>query len=205
MFRLNLRSLYYDCKDLIKYHKGKLCLLILLSVLAIGLGVNSGINTIKADKIYVINNTNIILLINGNKSVFGFFLSRFIFLLVFSMIIICCSYRFFTTFLSSAVLFFFCYLNVRNITICLAALKLSFLPAALICIIPCILLYQAIFVFFVLFSMKKASEFGYYNNNDYFCCVTDVLKSCYIPVICVCAVCIAETILTFILTIGISV
>lgn len=203
MLRINLYNLYYDGLSLIRNNKGKLLILILICLFGIGLGIGGALSVTNSNEIIRINNINIVLLINGSKSIFGYFLSRLISVALIFFLITVCSYKFLTTFISAGALFAFCFICARSLTLVFLVVKLIFLPAALICFIPCLLCFMFIFTLFILYTMEKSREFSYYNTGNYLYCVSSVFKVCYIPALPLLFICILETGLASVLTIGI--
>lgn len=204
MLKINLNNLYFDGLNLIRNNKVKFIILILFCVLGIGFGISSTMSLVNSTtKIINISNINIVLLINGSKSIFGYFLSRLLALSLLFALIIFCSYKFIFTFISAGGLFCFCFITVRNITLIFAVVKLLFLPVALICIIPCFICYTLVFCLFILYTMEKSREFSYYKSGNYLFCVSCIFKVCHIPAIPLFLICVIEILLSGVLTIGI--
>ncbi len=184
----------------IRRNKYKFLVALLLAALAAGIGIWRAF-AIKDPTFDGLRRYNVMQLISGERNFFVYFLFRCLMSLVIVTLIALSGIRFFTAWLSFALLFMYAYICAYFIGALFIFARLVVLPLALLCLIPIFIVMLFIFTFFSVHSVCAAKLRGRY------CHFYDFYTEVRFPFVFAAVACLAaavlETLLACILTIGI--
>lgn len=200
MIRLDLFNVVYDIKFFLRRSSKVILISLLISVIAIIFAIVNALSIKDVPNLVSITNYNIILVINGGRSFWSFFWIKLFTISVIILIVFLLSYRIYTAIINFLLIFLFCYFNVHSIVLVIMYLKLSILPAMLICIIPSMFIYILLLCCLISYSFKNACEFQYYGETNYFRCVCSGLKVFFILGIIISVLVLIESTFAFLLT-----
>ena len=204
MLRFNIYGIYCDFADFIRCNKGKFVAVVCVALLGCGLGINSAFGIDDINGFMSIKNYNIYLMICGSRGFFGYFVTRITRLFFVMLIAALLSYRLCTACVNLGILFFYSYMNFRMAVASVILLKITFLPAAVICVFPFTFIYCAVLCCVCTFSMSVGIENRCVGRGGYFVRFGECCRSLILPFCSVCLLAAAESLLACLLTIGVS-
>lgn len=205
MLRVDIYGVYRDFVDFIRCNKAKLLITLAFAVAGCVLGVRGAFSAAETDGVACIKRFNVYLLICGSRGFFGYFLRRFLSCLLITLAMCLLSYRIYTAWVNAGIVFLYCFLNFRMASASVILLKITFLPAAVLCVFPFAVLFTAYFCCVCVFCFNKSNEFRCYGGDNYFSCVGGVCRRLVLPVCFVVLAALAESLLALILTLGVIV
>lgn len=195
-----ISDLTYKVKDLIRCNAKRFILFCVAFVLGLIFGFRNGIKVELCLQAFSNGNSLIYLYIAEKINVFTFILLNLLSAAVLCAIICFCSVHSLTSYLITLLLFYRTYVFAYRMILLITVFKLTVLPYLLLCFLLFQLAYIVIFAFIGLFAgeISDCGRKGFYFGNVSECACR--LLPAYILLA---LLCIAEGILTMILTFGI--
>ena len=119
-----------------------------------------------------------------------------------AMALLC--YRIYTAWVNIGIVFLYCFVSFHSATAAVILLKITFFPAAALCVFPFALIFSAYFCCLAAYSLNKCGEFRCYGGDNYFSCVGSVCIRLIFPFVFAVLLSLAESLLALILTLGVS-
>ena len=204
MLRFDLYGVYRDFSEFVRCNKIKLCIVVAVALIGCGLGVRSAFSAASADGVECIKRLNIYVLICGKRGFFGYFAVRCLSVLLLTVAMSMLSYRVYTACVNAGIVFLYCYMNFRSAAAAVILLKITFLPAAVLCVFPFAIVFAAYFCLVCVFSLNMSRDFRCYGSDNYFSCVGSVCKRLIFPFLFAALCALTESLLALILTLGVS-
>ncbi len=204
MLRFDFYGVYRDFLDFVRCNKFRLIIVAAFALAGCGLGISKAFTLANSEGVDCIKRYNIYLLICGTRGFWGYFISRVLSCLFLTVAMAFLSYRIYTAWVNIGIVFLFCYYNFRSATAAVILLKITFFPAAVLCVFPFALIFSAYFCSVAVFSLNKCGEFRCYGADNYFSCAGSVCIRLVIPFAVAVLFSLAESLLALILTLGVT-
>lgn len=170
MGRINAYNLLFDLRDFVRQNRIKLLLLFLMNVLAIVLGVRSGV-AVRDVEAYLHNHRpSEFLFIIGQKGVFGYFFITLLVQVILLALFTLSAVHFIAAYFGLILLFLRAYLFALYLSLYIIFLKISVLPYVLLCMIPFFLLTTCLYCVLVILAIDRSSDarrYGCSFKNSY--------------------------------------
>ncbi len=158
MYRINTFNLILDFRDFLKSNRKTLVVIIIVNLLALILGIRAAFAVCDAGVYLYAHPTNVFKLLTDKTSIFGYFFISLITYITVLTLIVLSSVNFLLSYLALAVLFFRSYLFSLHLCLYIMFLKLSVLPFAIVCLIPCYIVSMFLFSAVAILSINRARD-----------------------------------------------
>lgn len=202
MLRSNLYNYYYDFCAFVSENRRKYIFAILIFLGCAIFGIKNALSIIDIENYNLLQNCNLVVYLMGKRGIISYFFTKILGVFLVLLLIHIFSFRRLISFLIYVVFGFYIYLATFYIGLYFVLLKFSALPICVFCIIPCLFIEIFLLLFVCVSCLNRGMDITLCGHGQSNCIRSLLVKNAKLY-FCLSVNCLLETLLVFLLSIGV--